>query len=173
MSSLDVSIQSYDSVKDFPQIECFGEIFTTIQFNSWIISWTFCIRTFKLYHVAKYLPHWSQLNFYFHTAALICNFSPVFCVKFLPQWSQLNSTICINTFKMHPIVKFLPHWSQLNLFFHEQQYYVPSIQYCVWNFFKCFMDIFHMHFFFPMISFLQFLHLNSQSANHVHMHEVW
>ena len=65
--------------------------------------------------------------------ALICNFSPVFCVKFLSQWSQLNSTICINTFKLHPIVKFLPHWSQLNLFFHEQQYYVPSIQYCVWN----------------------------------------
>ena len=35
------------------------------------------------------------------------------------------------------------------------------------------MNLFHMHFFFPMISFLQFLHLNSQSANHVHMHEVW
>ena len=127
------------------------------QFNSWINFMNILYENFQIASSSKILATLITIKF-----ALICNFSPVFCVKFLSQWSQLNSTICINTFKLHPIVKFLPHWSQLNLFFHEQQYYVPSIQYCVWNFFKSFMDIFHMHFFFPMISFLQILHLNSQ-----------
>ena len=98
------------------------------QFNSWINFMNILYENFQIASSSKILATLITIKF-----ALICNFSPVFCVKFLSQWSQLNSTICINTFKLHPIVKFLPHWSQLNLFFHEQQYYVPSIQYCVWN----------------------------------------
>ena len=64
--------------------------------------------------------------------------------------------------------------------------HVPSIQYCVWNFCHTYhicifqnplwtFSICTLKFFFPIISFPQILHLNfvnSQSVNHVHMHEV-
>ena len=58
-------LQSFDFVKDFPQIECFGEIFASIHNSIHEFSWTFCKGTFKLHHLAKYLPHWSQLKFLF------------------------------------------------------------------------------------------------------------
>ena len=77
------------------------------------------------------------------------------CMHFLrfkiQKW-KMNSksfswTICIYTFKSHPLVKILPHWSQWNLFVSWTAVIcVIFATLITFVFSESFMDIFNMHF---------------------------